>query len=110
MSRSNQQTRGVRNHNPGNIRRSSDPWQGLAAEQTDPAFFQFISAAYGIRALVKTLITYQDKHGLQTVAEIISRWAPSSENNTGSYISAVRTSLRTALGGWRNNQAVNVHD
>ena len=27
--------RGIRNHNPGNLRRSADPWQGLAAEQTD---------------------------------------------------------------------------
>ena len=31
-------TRGIRNHNPGNLRRSADPWQGLAPEQTDKEF------------------------------------------------------------------------
>ena len=41
--------RGIRNHNPGNIRRSQDPWQGLASAQNDPEFFIFQSAIYGIR-------------------------------------------------------------
>ena len=33
--------RGIRNRNPGNIRRSRDRWKGLAPAQTDPAFFVF---------------------------------------------------------------------
>lgn len=81
--------RGIRNHNPGNIRRSRDPWQGLAAQQTDPEFLQFESAKWGIRALARTLITYQDRHGLTTVARIIGRWAPPSENETDAYVRAV---------------------
>lgn len=80
--------RGIRNHNPGNIRKSSDPWQGLAKDQTDSQFFVFQSAVYGIRALARTLITYQDKHGLRTIGEIISRWAPDAENNTAAYVNA----------------------
>lgn len=84
------QPRGIRNHNPGNVRHG-DPWQGLAAKQTDKAFATFTSAAYGIRALARTLITYQDKYGLRTVADIIHRWAPPSENNTEAYIAHVCT-------------------
>lgn len=83
--------RGVRNNNPGNLRRSKDPWQGLAKAQTDEAFFVFDTACYGIRALARTLITYQDRHHLRTIRQIISRWAPPSENNTAAYIRAVAT-------------------
>ena len=81
--------RGIRNHNPGNIRRSSDPWQGLAERQSDVEFFTFKSPIYGIRALARTLITYQDKHGLRTIRQIIGRWAPPVENNTNAYVRAV---------------------
>jgi len=81
--------RGIRNNNPGNLRRSGDKWQGLAPQQTDREFFVYIDAVYGIRALARTLITYQDKYGLNTVNGIISRWAPNTENDTGAYIDAV---------------------
>ena len=83
------QPRGIRNNNPGNIRRNNDPWQGLAKDQTDREFFTFQSAVYGIRALARLLITYQDKYGLCTIEGIITRWAPAIENNTASYIQAV---------------------
>ncbi|HBR68074.1 MAG TPA: structural protein P5 [Rhodospirillaceae bacterium] len=81
--------RGIRNHNPGNIRRNSDPWQGLAERQGDVEFFTFKSPIYGIRALARTLITYQDKHDLRTIRQIIGRWAPPVENNTNAYVRAV---------------------
>lgn len=86
---SNKATRGIRNNNPGNIRKSKDKWQGLAEEQPDKEFFTFVSAVYGIRALARVLITYQDKHNLHTIEKIISRWAPPSENNTKAYIKSV---------------------
>jgi hypothetical protein len=35
------------------------------------------------------LVSYQDKHGCDTIREIISRWAPPFENNTTAYINAV---------------------
>lgn len=84
----NKLPRGIRNHNPGNIRHG-DPWQGLAKSQPDKAFATFTSDAYGIRALARTLITYQDKYGLRTIRQIIGRWAPPNENNTAAYVSAV---------------------
>lgn len=82
-------SRGARNNNPGNIRRSKDAWQGLSKTQTDKAFFQFTTPVWGIRALARILMTYRDKHHCFTIREIILRWAPPNENNTAAYISRV---------------------
>lgn len=79
--------RGIRNNNPGNVRHG-ESWQGMAPTQTDSAFIQFQSPEWGIRAIVKILQTYQ-KHGLTTIAQIISRWAPNTENDTPAYIKNV---------------------
>lgn len=81
--------RGIRNNNPGNIRRTSDAWQGLRDVQTDDAFFQFTTAEWGLRALMKLIRNYYVRYNLNTVREIISRWAPSSENNTAAYVDHV---------------------
>lgn len=97
--------RGIRNNNPGNIRRSADPWQGLARDQNDDAFFQFAEPKWGIRALARVLISYQDKHGLRTVRAIISRWAPPVENKTSSYIDHVARRL-----GVGADDPLDVHD
>lgn len=86
-------TRGLRNNNPGNIRRSADQWQGLSPTQTDPEYFQFTEPVYGIRALARVLLNYSKRHGLNTVSGIINRWAPETENPTASYISAVAKRL-----------------
>ncbi|MCB1717174.1 MAG: hypothetical protein KDK05_18775 [Candidatus Competibacteraceae bacterium] len=83
--------RGVRNNNPGNIVKG-EQWQGLV-DGTDPRFATFASPEMGIRALGRNLLAYQNKHGLNTVSDIINRWAPSNENNTGAYIRAVAGSL-----------------
>ena len=88
-------SRGLRNNNPGNIRKSGDAWLGLAAEQTDDAFFVFEHPVYGIRAMARIFKNYQTRHGLDSIAAIISRWAPPSENDTEAYIKSVvrRTGL-----------------
>lgn len=87
---SNNQPRGIRNNNPGNIRWGDD-WRGLIpdAERTDKSFCQFISPEYGIRAMIIILRNYQRKYGLKTVTDIINRWAPPVENNTLAYINSV---------------------
>lgn len=91
------QPRGVRNHNPGNIERNATKWQGMADDQSsDPRFIVFAEARYGIRALARTLLTYQSKYGLDTVREIINRWAPPIENDTGAYVNAVAKSCKVA--------------
>ena len=79
--------RGIRNNNPLNIRRSKDKWQGLRAQQTDTAFCQFETMAYGWRAAFVLLTrTYYHTYRLFTIRNIIRRWAPENENNTEAYI------------------------
>lgn len=82
--------RGIRNFNPGNIVRDGTNWEGLSADQSaDPRFCVFTSPEYGIRALIKILISYQHTDGLKTVRAMVNRWAPPVENDTGSYIDFV---------------------
>lgn len=82
--------RGLRNNNPLNIRRDGQAWQGLRDEQKDKAFCQFKSMAYGFRAAFITIHTYMAKHGLCSIRQIVSRWAPLKDhNNTDAYIAVV---------------------
>ncbi|MBD2779631.1 structural protein [Xenorhabdus szentirmaii] len=84
-------TRGIRNHNPGNIRHG-DKWKGLSETQTDKSFCQFIAPEYGIRAMLRILQNYDKKYKMNTIRQMISRWAPPNENNTEGYIAYVRKS------------------
>lgn len=100
----NKPTRGERNNNPGNIDRNTTQWQGMSADQCgDKRFVVFDSPVYGIRALAKTLLTYQRKHGLRTVTAIVDRWAPPVENDTGAYVRQVARALKVAA-----TQAINL--
>jgi len=80
--------RGIRNNNPGNIRRNAIQWKGMQAVQNDKAFVQFISPEYGFRAMVRILRSYQGR-GLNSVREIIRTYAPATENKTENYINFV---------------------
>lgn len=84
-----EKSRGIRNNNPGNIRRNAEIFRGEIISSTDPEFKQFQSIEYGYRAIFVIIRTYITKHHLTTVGEIITRWAPPSENNTLAYIQAV---------------------
>jgi len=63
------------------------------AQKNEKSFCVFICPIYGIRALCRVLTTYQKRYELKTVHQIISRYAPSSENNTKSYSSHVAHKL-----------------
>ncbi len=86
-------TRGERNRNPGNIKKvrgaQQARWVGAIEPGSDPVFEEFETDFHGIRALAKTLLTYQRKHGLRTIQGIITRWAPGSENDTAAYARSV---------------------
>jgi hypothetical protein len=84
--------RGIRDNNPGNIRKSDAPWRGKVFG-TDPDFETFDTPENGIRALAKTLDAYQSKHGCRTVRQIIYRWAPPGENDTAAYVEHVSASV-----------------
>lgn len=89
-------TRGERNNNPGNIRISANAWQGKTAG-IDTAFETFVDARSGIRALAVNLRTYGSKYGLRSVRQLVSRYAPASENNTEAYIRAVASALGVGI-------------
>lgn len=85
--------RGIRNNNPGNIRRTDVQWEGLAEDQPDGEFFAFESPEYGVRAMARVLRSYQRRHQLETIEQIVNRWAPPSENDTASYVQHVSQRL-----------------
>ncbi|TMO64444.1 hypothetical protein [Pseudoalteromonas aurantia] len=96
MSQQKRVNRNVRNNNPMNLRedhRVDYDWVGEAEEDWDPEFEEFISPEYGFRAGYRTLMTYRNHRGLDTVAGIIGRWAPDSENDTPAYIAYIREKL-----------------
>lgn len=80
--------RGIRNNNPGNLRHGDD-WQGLSDRQPDTAFCTFDDPVYGLRAMMRTLLSYRNKHGLRTIRQAIGRWAPPNENDTDAYVQTV---------------------
>lgn len=84
-------SRGIRNNNPGNIDYNATKWLGQLPHdpKIEPRFCRFKDPVYGIRALCKLILTYNRKYGINTVAGIITRWAPSVENNTAAYIAQV---------------------
>lgn len=82
--------RGIRNHNPGNIRRTGIRWKGEVpdAEKTDREYEQFTSPVWGIRAIARELLTGAAR-GEDTIREIVAQWAPPNENPTEAYIDSV---------------------
>lgn len=80
--------RGIRNNNPGNLEYSkTNPWVGQTGD--DGRFAKFETPEHGIRALGRNLLSYQ-RQGIDTVSDIINRWAPPQDNNnTDAYIKAV---------------------
>jgi len=108
------QPRGVRNRNPGNIDYNPrNQWEGQLGKEPNGRFAIFDTAENGIRALGKLLINYRGKDGMpgvgckgiDTVLETINRWAPSNENDTQAYASAVAKRL-----GVRPTEPINIKD
>lgn len=80
--------RGIRNNNPLNIR-IGNTWLGERSNPTDQSFEEFVTMEYGLRAAFIILRRYIRRYHKNTVASIISTWAPASENNTQRYIDIV---------------------
>lgn len=88
--------RGIRNNNPGNLR-PGPAWQGVAGldtEPPDPPYLRFVDPEHGIRALARTLISYRERHGIDTLAGVFARWAPAGDgNDPDRYAAAVAQAL-----------------
>nr|WP_309148342.1 structural protein [Providencia stuartii] len=92
-------SRGIRNNNPGNIEyNEANHWKGQLPhdKSIEKRFCRFESSEYGIRALFALLRTYQRRYSLQTVSQLISRWAPSNENQTSDYINDIAKALNVS--------------
>ena len=90
-------SRGLRNCNPGNIRRSKVRYLGEVVPSQDADFKQFESMAYGYRAMFVLLDSYRRRYGINTIRQMLHRYAPPSENFTDGYIRFVsqRTGIRS---------------
>ncbi|HFP0663329.1 TPA: hypothetical protein ACHLBH_004982, partial [Escherichia coli] len=77
-----QQPRGIRNNNPGNLRAARN------ASGSDGAFVTFNSPGDGVSALARQLRLYGAR-GVNTVEGIIGMYAPPTENGTAAYIRSV---------------------
>ncbi|MBJ9157428.1 hypothetical protein I5467_06215 [Citrobacter sp. FDAARGOS_156] len=91
-------SRGFRNHNPGNLREASN------STGKSGGFSTFATDDDGLSAMAKQLMLYGDR-GNNTLNGIIHTYAPSSENNTRAYINSVSGST-----GFGAQQRVNLHD
>ena len=79
-------SRGLRNNNPGNIRRSRVRYKGEVRPSRDPDFKEFSTMAYGYRAMFVLLDTYRSRYGLNTIRQMLNRYAPPTENFTEGYV------------------------
>lgn len=95
-------TRGARNNNPGNLEFRGQP--GAVPESGSGRFAKFQSMSQGVAALGRQLQLYGAR-GVNTLREIIAKWAPGHENDTGAYIR--RMSQMTGLSP---DQQLNLND
>ena len=83
----------MRNNNPLNIRRvKGQHWRGERLPLKGDgggSFCRFRSVPYALRAAFCILRTYATKHKANCIADIITRWAPPTENDTQRYIQDV---------------------
>lgn len=100
--RDDREPRGIRNNNPLNLE-SRDGQPGRVG--SDGRFGIYGSMEAGIAQAARQLLIYQDRYNRRTVAEIIGRWAPSNENNTGAYVARVAQAL-----GVDPNAPINLRD
>jgi len=80
---------GMELNNPFDLEISpSFKWNGEIRPSTKPPFCQFDTLLDGVRAGLKDLRNQQTVHGLNNWTDIITKYAPPSENDTSAYIMA----------------------
>ena len=86
---------GQRINNPLNVRQYGQGFEGDVGEEN--SFIKFEDPRYGVRAADKVLSTYGRDYGIDTIEDVISRYAPPSDDNpTQAYIDFV--SGKTGIG------------
>lgn len=86
--------RGIRNNNPLNIEAGGFTQGQPGFAGSDGRFAKFETPEQGTAAAGNLLDIYRDKHGLNTPAGIIGRWAPTADgNNSSAYAANVAKAL-----------------
>jgi len=85
---------GMDRDNPGNIEAvpASMKFNGVIKPHDGSRYLAFDALTNGIRAIAINLLSYYDKHGIDTIREAITRWAPpgkKDKNPTNAYITNV---------------------
>lgn len=73
-------------NNPGNLREVGIPWKGKIGAVR--GFTKFVNLETGFRAMVKNA-NRRIMGGANTIATLITAWAPPHENDTKNYIAVV---------------------
>jgi len=95
-------SRAERNNNPGNLEFRGQ--RGATREDGEGRFAKFGSTEEGVAALARQLQLYGSR-GIDTIEEIIGKYAPASENNTSAYINAMVNRLKVSA-----NQQLDLND
>lgn len=96
---------GIRNNNPLNIVHSpKNNWHGMLMGQKG-RFCAFTHARWGFRAAAIILRKYINVYLACTIKQIVTKWAPATENNTEAYIKFVET-----VTGIDRNQQIQFND
>jgi hypothetical protein len=83
MASTDQLPLGIRNNNPGNLRKA----YGMNyPTRLNEGFAVFNSMTDGLEALACLVSDYYSEHGLRTLPAFIARYAPASENDVALYI------------------------
>lgn len=108
--------RGDRNNNPTNIFDFGIKWNGLVTldnvrdqpkavqdafwteRANNPPMCVFVSKVKGLRAAAMNLLRYQDRDGLETVRQMIHKWAPKGHGNNDPDIYAENVSAGMEIG------------
>lgn len=85
----------IEKHNPGNLVKTGALWEGQVKNKG--RFIAFESAHYGLRALSIVLLRYEYRHGINTIHEVVTRFAPPHENNTKKYAKYVACEIGIGL-------------
>ena len=82
----NGETRGWKNNNPLNLDYHKEiGWLGLATPPSDGRFARFTTLAYGLRAGIVNARVYKRQHGIKTLGQYMSRFAPLGPENSAKY-------------------------
>ncbi len=76
----------IARNNIFNIRPLAKGQQWMGQAGAVKGFAEFETREYGIRAWLVLMRTYRQRHGCRTIRQIVTRFAPPTENNTAHYI------------------------